>query len=78
MPTTVLSPAQAESAAMLAAIRENPPALLTVDPVATVLGCHTSNVYKMVANHVLPAVRVGRRAIRIPTVAFLAFIDGEG
>ncbi len=78
MPTTALTPTQTASAALLAAIRENPPAFLTVDATATVLECHPSNVYKMVTNGTLPgAVRVGR-AIRVSTAAFLAFIDGEG
>ena len=65
------------SAATLARIRETPPAFLKVPDVAILLECHPSNVYKMVANGTLPAQRFGK-AIRISTVAFLAFIDGEG
>ncbi|MDQ0614808.1 excisionase family DNA binding protein [Microbacterium sp. W4I4] len=68
--------APSASAATLARIRENPPAFLKVPDVATLLECHPSNVYKMVANGALPVQRFGK-AIRISTAAFLAFIDGE-
>lgn len=61
----------------LAAVRENPPAFLTVHDVAAILDRAPSRVYQLIATGTVPVQRFGR-AVRIPTVAFLAFIDGEG
>lgn len=66
-----------ESAAALAALRENPPAFITVPQAATILQRTPARVYQMIADGTLPVRRIGR-AVRLSTVAFLAFIDGEG
>jgi excisionase family DNA binding protein len=64
------------ASAALAAVRENPPAFLSVPEAAAILDRAPSRVYQLIAAGQVPVQRFGR-AIRIPTVAFLAFIDGE-
>lgn len=74
MPTTA-APTTTPSAA-LAAVRENPPAFLSVREAAVILDRAPSRVYQLIAAGAVPAQRFGR-AVRISTAAFLAFIDGE-
>ncbi len=73
MPTTASSAASAA----LAAVRANPPAFLNVRDAAAILDRAPSRVYQLIAAGHLPVQRFGR-AIRIPTVAFLAVVDGQG
>lgn len=73
MTTTTLS----DSAAALATLRENSPAFIAVPLAATILERTPARVYQMIADGTLPVRRFGR-AVRLSTVAFLAFIDGEG
>ncbi|MFB7249649.1 helix-turn-helix domain-containing protein [Microbacterium sp. NPDC056234] len=75
MPTST-APTTTPSAA-LAAVRENPPAFLSVPEAAVILDRAPSRVYQLIAAGTCPVQRFGR-AVRIPTAAFLAFIDGEG
>lgn len=76
MPTTAPVTEPTTASAALAAVRENPPAFLSVREVAAILDRAPSRVYQLIAAGTIPTQRFGR-ALRISTTAFLAFIDGE-
>jgi excisionase family DNA binding protein len=55
-------------------MRNDPEPLSTVPEAADALRVRRKTVYKWIAERRLPAVRVGRRAVRIPTSAIAALI----
>lgn len=51
--------------------------VLTVAEVAACLSIGRNQAYALVASGQLRSIRVGRRTIRVPRAALVAFLDGE-
>lgn len=50
---------------------------LKASEVAEILSMDVSSIYKMCADNVIPSIRVGEKAVRIPRAAFEAYLDRE-
>jgi excisionase family DNA binding protein len=50
---------------------------LKASEVARILDMDVSTIYKMCADGVIPSIRVGEKAVRIPSAAFQAFLTRE-
>ncbi|MGD0712794.1 MAG: helix-turn-helix domain-containing protein [Gaiellaceae bacterium] len=50
---------------------------LKASEVAEILGMDVSTIYKMCAENVIPSIRVGEKAVRIPRAAFEAYLNRE-
>jgi excisionase family DNA binding protein len=50
---------------------------LKASEVAEILSMDVSSIYKMCADNVIPSIRVGEKAVRIPRAAFEAYLSRQ-
>ena len=57
--------------------KTEPERYLRINVVAQRLDCSTNNVYNLIQNGMLKAVRIGKRALRIKETSYKQFIESR-